>query len=181
MDSHHTVAFGLLKAPVFTVLANPTGCHKMPCVSAINCQACSEQPEFFKASVLSHTWASSSCSLFHYFTWWIPTFLVALKSSLFSFEETSRHFLSRARHFLLSCSLSHTSFGHVPHDFCDPELDSEFLDGLYRTHLCGPTSFFTPFLLIAHATAWQSAGAFALILSKIGAQLILMKWMRKHS
>ena len=131
MDSHHTVAFGLLKAPVFTVLANPTGCHKMPCVSAINCQACSEQPEFFKASVLSHTWASSSCSLFHYFTWWIPTFLVALKSSLFSFEETSRHFLSRARHFLLSCSLSHTSFGHVPHDFCDPELDSEFLDGLY--------------------------------------------------
>lgn len=133
------------------------------------------------AHVLSHVWASSSCSLFHFFTWWIPTFPVALKSSLFSFEKTSWHFLSRARHFLLSCSLSHTSLGHVSHDFCDPELDSEFLDGLYRTHLCGPKSFFTLFPLIAHATAWQSPGAFAFILSKIGSQLILMKWMHKHS
>ena len=59
------------------------------------------------AHVLPHVWASSSRSLFHFFTWWIPTFPVALKSSLFSFEKTSWHFLSRARHFLLSCSFPH--------------------------------------------------------------------------
>ena len=115
-------------------LANPTGCHKMSCVPTTNIarhilsMLSSSTPWCF--CTCPFPWMGCFLVLFFpfFFTWLIPAFLAALKASTFSFEKTSQRFLSRARHFLLSWSLYHTSFCHASHNFCDPELDPYFLE-----------------------------------------------------
>ena len=142
---------------VSPMLGKPMRPQKAQHSNHTHCQTHSVHMEFLQA-LMATLWhffcpCASCCPPFSLFTGLIPIFLVAL-------HQTPQPFLSSARHFLLTWSLSHTSFcHHVPCDFfalifvcfgsfvlC-VSLDHAFFedqDGVLFIHLCEGKSFFTP-------------------------------------
>lgn len=132
---------------------------------------------------ISSAWAASWLLLFPVVTWWIATFLVALKIKHLLIWDNFLPFLSRAGYFLPTWFLAHTPFYNAS---CDLSSNLCLLWSvcfihkpwvpwrweLYLTHPCAYKVFFTPF-----PSKLPNPALSCRVQDSVGAQLILVKWM----